>query len=229
MIRSFYAPEEFMWSASHHRRLYAGPRNEVRGRALILGVAMQTFHQLLDSVCLRPGMYVAHDESFHEAAALLRGYDFALCEFRPDLRDTGLTGFQEWLVFRLDSCPRSGWEEVVVREETGENKFDALRSLYAEFARYRSENGVDSLLARYERFTVPTIAEGIRTCRLDPRVFVVPLSSEITKGIMCRLCFCGMPFEERNNWRPNTLISLESYLGDILSRSCCSRDSRSSH
>jgi hypothetical protein len=105
------------------------------------------------------------------------------------------------------------WEEIIVREDTGENKFDALRELYAEFVRFRSERGVDLLLADFERLkNTHSIERGTRTCCLDPRVFGILLPNDLARELTHRLCWCCMPDEEREKWRPGMMCSLETLL-----------------
>jgi len=126
------------------------------------------------NVCKRPAMYVGVKD-FAIACAFLDGYDFAMTELRPDLKDTGFRGFREWLAVTLDSCVRSGWSEIIVREDTGSDKFQALERLFDEFARDRSdERKMSAILAKYQ-----TLGRGRE-----------------------RTCWCELPPEERVNWRP---------------------------
>ena len=134
----------------------------------------QSFRELLNNVCKRPAMFVGRSD-FDLAATFLHGYDWALRNLSPDVRNSGLSGFREWLAVRLDSCVRSDWSEIIRREDTGPDKFEALARLYEEFWQDRKEWGLEAILADFER-----------------------LQSVVTRGLRNRTCWCEKPIEERN-------------------------------
>jgi hypothetical protein len=134
---------------------------------------MGPFHLLLNEVCKRPAMYVGHRD-FYQVATFLRGYDCAL-ELRPDLKDTGLSGFRDWQAVKLDSCVKSGWEEIIPREDTGADKFRALRQLFAVFALDREARGLRAIRAEFE---------------------------QLEHTVRKRDCWCELPPEERETWQP---------------------------
>jgi len=68
--------------------------------------AITTFHEMLHEVCKRPGRYVGGSD-FYRAAAYLRGYDMALANHCPHLKDSGLIGYNEWASRRLASTSSS--------------------------------------------------------------------------------------------------------------------------
>ena len=111
---------------------------------------MRTFREVLGDVCKRPAMYVGCAD-FALAAAYLDGYASGLRDHSPSSAQAGLAGFREWLSVRLDSCRKSGWQEIIAREDTGPDKLTALVRLYDEFDCERSVRGLDSLLEEYER------------------------------------------------------------------------------
>jgi hypothetical protein len=121
---------------------------------------MTTFEDLLKSVCKRPAMYVGRGD-FELAAAFFDGYHSALVDVLPDAQDAGLSCFREWLAVRLDSCLRSHWSEIIRREDTGSNKFEALERLYEEFSRDRSARGTGAILADYKRLE-SAVFQGLR-------------------------------------------------------------------
>ncbi len=111
---------------------------------------MSAFRKKLGEVCLRPRMYVGRAD-FKLAAAFLSGYEFAIDELCPDQKGCGLSGFTPWLAVHLDSCVRSGWDEILLHEEVGPDKFEALLRLYDEFSRDRAEKGLQAIRDDYER------------------------------------------------------------------------------
>lgn len=134
---------------------------------------MATFHEVLREVCLRPEMFVG-SRDFRLVGAYLNGYDGALYDQCPDLHE-GLGGeFPKWLAVRLDSCVRSGWDEIILREHPGADHFEILERLYGEYARDRSEGKLDEILEQYK---------GLGWNR-------------------DRTCWCELPMEERDQWRP---------------------------
>jgi hypothetical protein len=133
---------------------------------------MTKFHQPLESVCRRPVMHVGSDD-FRVVAAFLQGYSCALCELHPDLED-GFGGFRQWLAVRLDSCVKSEWVEIIVREHPGADLFKVLPLLYSEFARDRSEGRLAEILERFKGLG----------WRRD------------------RTCWCELKGQDRDQWRP---------------------------
>src|SRR4051794_7316425 len=101
---------------------------------------MHPFRKILGEVCKRPGMHVGSAD-LRSVSLLLEGVDFAIKELRPDLGDGGLSGFREWLSVRVNSCVRSAWSAMMLREGTGPDKFEALVELHDEFVRDRSIRG----------------------------------------------------------------------------------------
>jgi hypothetical protein len=134
----------------------------------------QSFRELLDNVCKRPGMFVGRHD-FDLAATFLRGYDWALRNLSTDVRDSGFSGFREWLAVRLDSCVRSFWSEIIRREDTGPDKFEALARLYEEFWQDRKTRGLAAILADFEQLQVAD-----------------------RRGLRNRTCWCQRPIEERD-------------------------------
>jgi hypothetical protein len=116
-------------------------------------MAHEDFREVLISVCRRPAIYVGRKD-FDLAVAFLDGYDEALRDWVPSMRDRGLSGFREWLAVRLDSCMRSHWPEIIRREDTGPDKFEALERLYEEFWCDRGARGLEAILAEYEQLRV---------------------------------------------------------------------------
>ena len=113
-------------------------------------------------------MYVGRKD-FRLVVAFLNGYERALVNLRPDLKDTGLDGFGEWLAVRLDSCVMSHWSEIIFREDTGSDKFQALESLFDEFVRRsQSASGLEAIVADFELLTTRSIRDlGDRSCWCD--------------------------------------------------------------
>ena len=135
---------------------------------------MTLFRRMLRDVCKRPGMYVGIPD-FALACAFLSGYDFALGDVRRELEETGLRGFREWLAVKLDSCVRSDWSEIILRENTGSDKFLALERLFDELEQDRDDDRkMQAILAKYETL-------GLRRERT---------------------CWCELPWEERASWTP---------------------------
>jgi hypothetical protein len=125
-------------------------------------------------------MYVGSDD-FRLAAVFLQRYDAALANLRPDLKETGLTGFREWLAVRLDSCVKSCWSEIILREDTGSEKFEALEVLFEEFSSDRKARGVEAILGDFKRLQDAALA-GTRNRRS---------------------CWCELSPQERDQWRPS--------------------------
>jgi hypothetical protein len=138
---------------------------------------MDPFRKILGEVCKRPWMYVGSDD-FMTVVGFLRGYDRAIGDLRSDLQETGLAGFQDWLPVHLDSCVKSIWPEIIVREDTGPDKLEALVRLYDEFAADRRIRGLEAIRADYERLKYATFFRNDRTC------------------------WCELPLEEQDQWRP---------------------------
>jgi hypothetical protein len=134
---------------------------------------MDSFHEVLRNVCKRPALYVGIND-FRLASAFLDGYDSALEDLRPDLAGSGLFGFGKWLAVRLDSCARSGWSEIILREDTGADKFEALERLFDEFSRERSERGLEEVFAAFK----------------------------LLDWGRDRTCWCELPPDQRDQWRP---------------------------
>jgi hypothetical protein len=133
-----------------------------------------TFNDLLQGVCLRPAMYVGARD-FRLVAAFLNGYSCALYDVRADPKEA-LCGFREWLAVRLNSCVKSAWDEIIVREHPGEDHFEALIRLYAEFSGDRSEGRLAEILERFKGLG----------WRRD------------------RTCWCELPLAERDQWKPGS-------------------------
>jgi hypothetical protein len=123
-------------------------------------------------------MYVGYMD-LDRVAIFLGGCDFALGMLRPDLKDTGFSGFREWLAVRLDSCLRTGWSSIITYEDTGPDKVAAFERLYDEFCQDRRERGLEAIHADYERLVAASLA-----------------------GKRKRTCWCELPPEERDQWRP---------------------------
>jgi hypothetical protein len=138
------------------------------------GCPMRSFREILGDVCMRPGMWVGRSD-FDRACTFLIGYDTALRDLRPDLKDTGFNRFREWLAVRLDSCVNSCWSEIILREDTGSDKFQALERLFDEFERDRSDE--QKMKAVLKKF------------------YYLDSGRE-------RTCWCELPPEERDNWKP---------------------------
>jgi len=109
---------------------------------------MDSFRTALGDVRYRPGMYVGTDD-FLLVGTFLNGYDMAMMDLRPDLTDSGLSGFRKWLAVRLDSCVKTDWSEIIFREDTGPDKFEALVRFYDEFAGDRSVRGLNAIPSRF--------------------------------------------------------------------------------
>jgi hypothetical protein len=138
---------------------------------------MDPFRKVLDLVCKRPAMYVGSAD-FLTVCTYLSGYDHAVGDLRPDLHDGGLAGFRDWLAVRLYSCVKSDWSEIILREDTGADKFEALVRLYDEFASDRSVRGLGTILEDCERRKWSGAFKNDRTC------------------------WCELPPDERKHWRP---------------------------
>ncbi len=80
----------------------------------------QSFRELVSNICKHPQMYVGRKD-FDLAVMFRRGFDSALGNLPPNVRNSGLSGFREWLAVRLDSCVKSDWSEIILREDTGPN------------------------------------------------------------------------------------------------------------
>src|SRR5690348_5149403 len=138
---------------------------------------MRTFRETLGRVCKHPALFVGRAD-FALAAAYLNGYEAALCDRASGPEPTGLAGFQEWLSVRLDSCCKSVWQEIILREDTGPDKFAALERLYEEFERDRGARGLAAILADFERLQRASLV-----------------------GARERSCWCELPAAEREGWR----------------------------
>jgi hypothetical protein len=139
---------------------------------------MDPFCKILGEVCKRPGMYVGYND-FILASRFLIGYDMAIAERRPDLGETALSGFTDWLAVRLDSCVKSHRPEILLREDIGPDKFEALLRLYDEFTRDRNVRGLNAILADFKELKRATWAGRARDC------------------------WCALPPVEWDEWRPS--------------------------
>lgn len=128
------------------------------------------FQEFLALVCKRPVMYVGSND-FRVVAAFLDGYCWALSAENQD----GLgKDFCEWLVVRLDSCVRSQWHDIIVREHPESDPFEILPRLYGEFVRDRSEGKLPAMLKQFQSLGWDRD----------------------------RVCWCELTGEERERWRP---------------------------
>lgn len=132
-----------------------------------------TFHEFLATVCKRPIMYVGSSD-FRLVAAFLDGYSSAIFMLRPEIKDGLGNDFREWLVIRLDSCVRSSWQEIIVREHPEADPFEVLPRLYGEYVRDRSEGKLPAMLKQFQ-----SLGWG-----------------------RDRVCWCELTGEEREQWRP---------------------------
>jgi hypothetical protein len=135
---------------------------------------MDEFHELLKTVCKRPGMYV-EQWNFDRVALFLKGCDLAWDHLKPGEKNTGFNGFRQWVAVRLDSCVRTDWSAIIANEDVGPDKIAALVQLYGEFVKDRQSRGLDSIRADFERLSNAVWAvERKRTCfcerRIDPEL-----------------------------------------------------------
>jgi hypothetical protein len=130
-------------------------------------------------------MYVGSTD-FITVCKYLSGYNHAVGDLRPDLGDGGLAGFRQWLAVRLYSCVKSDWSEIILREDTGDDKFAALVQLYDEFESDRSVRGLGTILADFERRKWRGAIKNDRTC------------------------WCELPPDEQKQWRPGYRRSTDS-------------------
>jgi hypothetical protein len=112
------------------------------------------FEQLVERLCLRPGMYV-NPTSFGSVCTYLDGLNAA--------RSGGpLMGLQQWLVVRSKGGNNLHWSGLALRELAGdtanaelrdeERSIRALGRLLAEFFAYRQANGLTKIFHEYARW-----------------------------------------------------------------------------
>ena len=96
------------------------------------------FHEILESICKRPELYV-DERRFQTVAAWLRGYSGGLIASHDgDSSKIGLSGFQDWLSAKFYASHGIGrnliWEGYIIRLYPDDNQaLDQLPILFNEF------------------------------------------------------------------------------------------------